>query len=122
MGSWRNLDRQAALWISHAPNLLLGGIRITPKEAADLGITGETRNEHIFISNPADIAKGLAGIWKMVFGVKRHVSKKAIKRVLRDYSACWDWSGAKQFSWEMLAGIVSKAKTCAGNIYIYIYI
>ena len=65
------------------------------------------------ISNPADIAKGLAGVWKKTFGTKRDVSEKAMQRALRDYTAIWDWNIAEPITFEMLANIIAKSRKSA---------
>ena len=115
-GKLEHLDRQASLWITQAPRLRLGGIRVTPQEATELGISGELRDEHVLISKPEDIAKGLAGVWKRTFGTKRNVSKKTIERMLRDYIVKWDWSIAEPITLEMLVNILAKSRNCAPGI------
>ena len=47
-GKLEHLDRQASLWISQAPRLRLGGIRATPQQVNDMGISGDVRDEHVF--------------------------------------------------------------------------
>ena len=54
----------------------------------DLGV-------HLDLDKKTCIAKGLAGLWKRTFGVKRKKNQKALKRALRDYTRLLPKPGCK---------------------------
>ena len=106
-----HISRLQALWIPVAPKLRLGGIKLTPAEAEEIGVEGELKDGNVYVSEPGGVPKGLAAIWKVVFGYKA-TNPAAAKRLLRDYNPGWNWSLAKNPTPEMVSDVMEVRKNC----------
>ena len=77
----------------------------------EIGVEGELKDGNVYISEPGGVSKGLAAIWKVVFGYKA-TNPAAAKRLLRDYNPGWNWSLAKNPTPEMVSDVMEVRKNC----------
>ena len=105
--------RMRTLWLPKSARLSLGGIKLTPAEALEHGISAQSSDPtgdaqaFCYISDPSDVNKGLAGVWKHVFAEKL-ADIDIAEEILRRYSSRWDWSLASPPSRESILYFMSK--------------